>query len=55
VFKILFVITAVRLRLVNVTHCNVPQNIKIVLKFLKLNPPCVQYGLFGKVNVSLER
>jgi len=26
---------------------------QIVLKFLKMNStPCVQYGLFGKVNVS---
>jgi hypothetical protein len=33
-------------------HCNLPQD-QIVLKCLKLNStPCVQYGLFGKVNVS---
>ncbi len=41
-----------RLRLVSIPHCNLPQD-QLVLKCLKLNStPCVQYGLVGKVNVS---
>jgi hypothetical protein len=40
------------LRLVSISYCNLPQD-RIVLKYLKLNStPCVQNGLFGKVNVS---
>jgi hypothetical protein len=43
---------ACRLRLVSIPDCNLLQE-QIVLKCLRLNSaPCVQYGLFGKVNVS---